>query len=509
MDKKIINTALGFLLFMSMFSMLFAQERVEDLVEKIDLKLRKDRNYLNIHFIPIYAQDDINPLLTSIPRVSKNEPFSFIKDENISYRIIFLNEGLGVDSLYLLYVDEIRVNTSAEGGFFTAIGDVTDDTTVVLKFSDLYNLQQNNPEYYYALQKIVSEFIRLNEDSPPQTLLRINTEGDIKTSLGVTSRDNADFINYAKTYEIHWFKDESATSSRRGRTSGTTSFKLDASASDISFSHEAMNAILEDGGASVEVDFKQPVVNVLPHQGMTLRAGLKMLFMLAGDKRGINNSTFLNAKFGARINLGTRDLYDAQPYIFGDPPRLNFGTGIFGQFNFSKMGNFPYMNFYFATGDRDVTDPAVFVFKGLRKYAYHTFNEAEISMSFYWNTSDALTSRFRMDVGGGYYDVVESEYNNKTGSLLSTKQVFAKFQPMLAIHYTWAPRSNPVMGARLKFFDSTFNFLSWLTVFQIAPDHLFRLEAIYISAPFFRDSYSWETEGGAMVQIRYRYGLNN
>ena len=155
----------------------------------------------------------------------------------MSYRLIFLNEGLGIDSLYLLYVDEIRVNTSAEGGFFSAIGDISDDTTVVLKFSDLHNLKLNNPEYYYSMQKMVMEHLRLNPEDPPQSLLRINTEGDIKTSLGLTSRDNTDFINYAKTYEIHWFKDEAAGSSRRGRGAGSsTAFKIDASISKISFS---------------------------------------------------------------------------------------------------------------------------------------------------------------------------------------------------------------------------------------------------------------------------------
>lgn len=507
MHRRLLLLLVGLLVFSTN---MYSQQNDNELIDKIDLKLKNDKDYLNIHYVPMYPTDGFDSVLTSIPRVSKDTPFDFQVSENVTYRIVFLKEGLGIDSLYLLYVDEVRVNTGAESGFFGAIGDISDDTTVVLQFSDIHNLRENEPEYYFALRSYVDDYMRLNDQNPAESLLRINTEDDIKTSLGVSSRDNTDYINYAKTYEIHWFKNESGTPTRRGTRSASSSsdFKLDLSFSDISFSHESMNAFLEDGGASVEVDFGQPVVNVLPHQSMTVSAGLKMLFMLSGDSRGFKESTFLNAKFGARVNLKSTELYDAQPYIFGDDPLLNFGTGIFGEFNFSKIGNFPYLNFYFATGDDDVTDPTVFVRRGGIDYAYFTFNHAEASMSFYWNTSDALTSRFRMDIGGGYYDVIEGQYNN-SGKLVAREKVYGKFQPMVALHYTWAPKSNPVMGAKVKFFDSVFNLNAWLTIFQISQNHLFRVEAIYITEPYFRDSKPWETEGGAMVQLRYRYGLTN
>ncbi len=500
-------TRIKIIIFLVLCQTLAAQTVIDEMLDKIDVKLENDKRYLNIHYMPIYPEDDdLDPMLKTIPRVSKNEPFEFKYNSNIQYRLVFLMEGLGIDDVTLLYLDEI---STSGGGKSILVSKITVDTTIVLKYKDMYNLKKNHSEYYKKFEAMVDYYLKEN-DNKAEALLKINTEANITTSLGITSRDNTDLINYSKTYDLHWFKDEDKlkTLGRRAASAGNTSFKLDVSFTSLSFTHEAMNAILEDGGASIELDTKEKVLGLLPHQNLSISGGLKMLFMLASQKKQ-SESTFLSAEIGARVRAGSVGLYNDLPFIFSDPPMLNIGNGIYGDFNFSKIGSLPFFNIYFSTGQRDFKSASVVTSENGFSKAYFSFNQAEVSFSFYWNTSDKLTSRFRMDVGMGFYDIESATYNRNL-SVISSKHEMATFQPVISMNYTWAPKNKPVLGSTIKFFDGVAKFNAWLTIFKYDYNHVFRVEADYVSSPMFRHRHAWEVkEGGAMIQLRYRYGLTN
>jgi hypothetical protein len=59
----------------------------------------------------------------------------------------------------------------------------------------------------------------------------------------------------------------------------------------------------------------------------------------------------------------------------------------------------------------------------------------------------------------------------------------------------------------VRFFDSQLKLNGWLKVLELEGGHVFRVGLTYVSQPFARRMHEWETTGGALVQIRYRYGL--
>ncbi|MCF8435405.1 MAG: hypothetical protein K9G57_01050 [Ignavibacteriales bacterium] len=489
-------------------------QKLDEYLSKIDLKLRKDKDYLNLHALTFQPEPEkTSESLKSVPRVTKEEPFTMLFDENVSYRVVFLKEGIGIDSVYVLYLDQITRAAAATEGLFGALSAPSDDTLRVLTFTDMYKLKMNDAPQYAALKQYIDKYLRENEETPPESLLRINPDEEIHMSLGISSRDNADYFNHVKVYDLTWFSDQTekqGRGSRRGAAdaaAGKTTFKIDASASKIMFSHEAMNAILEDGGASVELNFEEPVLHLLPWESNTVAAAIRMLFLLS-PKDKVTESTFLNARFGARFPIGTTAVYDNQPWILGDTPVMNFKPSFLAEFNFTRLMGLPFINLYFSASQGGQKSPDIIVTRNNQKVAYFSHAQAMMSYSFYWNTSDKMTSRFRMDVGGGYYSVTKGTYSN-SGSLTSSKEVHAKFQPMVALNFTWVPKDNPILGGTLRVFDGRARINTWLAIFKIAPFHTFRLEAIYQAGAMFRKAYEWETDGGAMVQLRYRYGLNN
>ncbi len=479
-------------------------QTLEDYYEKIGIKLENDKEYLNLHYINLIPGENIPESLT-LERISKDEPIEFLSDENISYRLIFLKDGIGLDSMYLLYIDEIRVAVTGEESFFGAVNAPSDDTTIVFKFKDMYNLKLNKPRLYNDFYRTIEKFLRTS-DEPPGNLLRINPDDDIKTSLGVSSRDNTDYYNYVRTHGTHWYPAEEEQGGRRGRGGGAekTPYRIDASFSHLSFSHEKMDVFL--GGTSLELSLDNPVLNILPWQQTAIQAGFRVLFALS-DGRDLNKASFLDTKIMARLQFDNSSIYQDLPFAFKSDSKINVGTGLIANFSFTRLGTLPFFNLYVAVGESAYTSPPVTVIENGENIAYHSFTQAEATMSFYWNTSDKLTSRFRLDAGIGYYDIYRATYNAR-GGFRSAKSYQTLMSPVVTLYYTWAPRNNPVLGSKIRVFDSRAKLLAWLKVLQFG-NHSFRFETHYVSAPFARKAHQWEDDGGALFQIRYRYGLNN
>ena len=125
--------------------------------------------------------------------------------DNIQYRIVFLKEGIGVEKPQLLYLDEINFGENAGEGFFSAVNNSEVDTNRVLGFKDVYNLELNHKEIYDGLFAVVENYLSDNDEESVPSLLGIHPETEIKTGLGVSSRDNSDYLAFARLNESHWY----------------------------------------------------------------------------------------------------------------------------------------------------------------------------------------------------------------------------------------------------------------------------------------------------------------
>jgi len=475
------------------------------MLKKVDVKLRDDAQYLNIHYVEYNPSENPDPEFKSIPRPEGRKPFTFEEREGVYYNIVFLKDGIGVDSVYLLYLMRVEQAGAAGGGLFTE-GEATDDSSRPLKFNDMWFLKtQHRALYDKFLDIIHKKTIEIEDnDGEVATLLAINPDNQIKTSLGMSSRDNTDYLNYQRINSPHWFMSaKKKTGGGRGRGGGgaASPFRIDASFSRIGFSHEVMN--FKAGVAGIELTTESPLLNLLPFQAGTFAGGFRVLFALANDP-DINKSTFLDAKFLARIKLG--DMISSIPMAMTDSSALNVGTGIMGNISITRPFGLPFYNLYFAFGNPDYTDPTYIIERNNQRYAYWSFNQAELSVSFFWNESDLMVGRFKLDVGAGYYSVIQAFYNNnnvKTG----TKSALSTFYPVIGLSYNFVPRNNPLLGGSIKIFDSQVKFKSWFKVAEFGDNQTIRVEAQYQSAGLARKARDWETDGGLFFNIRYRYGL--
>lgn len=484
---------------------LHAQE-AEDYIKKIDLKLRKDKTYLNVFYITAASDEKLSAVLSNVPRTDGREAFNAKAGANVEYMITFLKEGFATDSLLLLYVNEIAGDTSSSSGFFGSAGENGADTSMVINFRDMYALKTTGSGVYAGLYAYAANFLRQNENAEIPTLLRIQPDAQIKTSLGLSARDNEDYLNYARINSVHYYPDDkTAAPSARGRRQLEESapMKIDASFSTISFSHEKMNFTLE--GASLELSAAERVLNVLPWQNMALTAGFRTLFNMNGAKNP-SGASYLDATFGARFRMNTGSIASNGTFIISDRPLLNFTEALIGDFHFTRPLTLPFINLYFALGRKSFDNPFLTVEKDGLKTAYYSTSQAEGSMSFYWNTSDKKTNRFRMDIGLGYYDSWKASYDS-AGSYRSSRLERQLVNPVLAIQYNFVPDKNPLLGAGLRYFDSRPTLTFWLKILELSPKNTMRFETIYLGNPVARSRYDWESDGGIMFQLRYRYGI--
>ncbi len=485
-------------------------QSLDEVIDKVDLKLRRDKRYLNLNYVEYPAGGQIAEEFLSIPRTDEKEPFQLQAKDNIVYNIVFVREGIQVDSPMVLYVSQITDLAAGGEGFFGATSGPSKDTQIVINFADMYSLRQNQPQVYYKFYKIIDKYLKDNPDSDPPSLLKITPDNEIKTSLGISSRDNTDYLNYMRANSYHWYPRPKIEKKGGGRKKVepvvASTFKIDATASMMSFSHEVMNFSL--GGAAVELGFEDKVLNVLPYQGQMMTVGFRTLVTLSEKKEDIDQAVVIDARLLGRIGFDVWSIAKNIPFLAIAAPKLNTGIGAGVDINVTRPFGMPFMNFYLMAGSPDYSSPAIkTAIAGGKNEAYFTWNAAEASMSFYWNTSDNFVARFRMDVGAGYYDVYRAEYIGKNSKPSTKKEVQANFYPMVQFHFNFAPDDKELFGTKIKIFDGQAKMTSWLKLLELEGGHLFRFEAQYLATPFIRSKRAWDNEGGATVQLRYRYGF--
>lgn len=482
-------------------------QEITDYISKIELKLSKDKNYLNLNYINFQPNKNTDPELQVIPRAENRKALNLQYSENIYYRLIFLKEGFKIDSTLLLYMEEIKLNNDNSNKLFGAVNQDGNDTTKVLDFKDIYYLKNYHRNHYNKLFKLVENYLEQNDEVPPPSLLAINPDKALKTDYGISSRDNTDFLNYEYVNGKHWYpvQQENNKSIRRRKKieNEKPKIRLDVSFSGISFSHEAINP---KGTTSLEVTTSEELLNLLPWQSSTISAGLRTLLNFSDKDESINTADLIDIKLLARIKMNSAKLFVNQPFTSAEAPKLNFTNGIIGDINLTRPFSLPFTNLYFSVGKRSFDDPAMVLKENGINTAYFSFSQFSAAMSFYWNSSEKLTNRFRIDLGAGFYDIWKAQYDQNM-TLINGEQVQHKFFPVVSLYYNFVPDNNPLFGGKLKFFDSQVNLSGWMKIVEFSKTSSLRLEGQYIFSPFARILRPWETEKEYMFQLRYRYGL--
>ena len=506
-----LNKLLGFIVLYGLLIPILGQN-LDELLDQVDLKLRKDKKYLNINYIT-FPNNKITSAMTDVPRTNMREAASFVAKDNYTYNIIFLKDAVGLDSIQLLYVDQIVDRSSGGEKLFGETGGPQIDTTKLFTYKDLWYIQKVRPELYSALYNEVRRFMLDNPDQQPPTLLRINPDTDIKTSLGIAARDNMDFLSFMRSNNLHYYPKAKVIEKKGLRKSGPSSdsaavdYRIDAGFTGLSFSHPAMDFSL--GGASLELGVDERMLNILPYQG-GVNGGFRTLISIADKNSDINKAFIIDATILVRAAVDLSKLPNSLPFMGASKPKLQFGNSGGIDLHLTRIFGLPFINFYAMAGAVPTlkNSPLRQQLNG-KTMSYYNTASAEGTMSFYWNTSESNMSRFRLDVGAGYYDVSSAEYSSASASQpFSKKAVYSGISPVLSLHFNFAPdgKDNIYYG-NIRFFDSQLKVNGWLKVLELEGGHVFRVALTYVTAPFARRQHEWETTGGALVQVRYRYGL--
>lgn len=499
----------GFFIFLVFaFTNIIAQTNLKNTYSKIERKLAEDKNYLDTYSIMFQASSVKLNDLQSIPRTNDKPPFNFNPAETYSYEIIFMKENSEFDSSTVLQVRETIDKSASTGDFFgTSSSESSKETNVVLTFQDIEELYFSHPETYAALFKLGEFLIQNNE---PVKLLGIKVDEQVNKSKGISSKNNQDFLNFQRVNSNHHYPRviiDTQKKSRRGRGQTpepeVSDYKIDASFGNVSFFYKELD--LGYSTISAEIDMGARVLNVHPWQAMSLTAGIRSLVTISGASQNLLEDFIIDARLMGRTKLNTSNLLRSLPFVFVTSPKLNVGSGLVLDISASRAYGIPFINFYLATGATKAFNPSVkFVDRKGDMVAYYTPQQWESSMSFYWNTNEDLTLRFRMDIGAANYNVQKINYTN--GGTIN--QVFNKIQPFATLYLNFAPKNNDFFGASFRIFDNQLTVKFWLKLIEFSSLHSFRFETSYISAPFLRAVKEWEAEEGASYfSIRYRYGF--
>ncbi|MCA0389913.1 MAG: hypothetical protein LCH52_15605 [Bacteroidetes bacterium] len=496
---------------------LMAQE-ADDYIRNIDLKLRKDKKYLNLNFVDLAGTEKLLQSMNPVQRVDGKDPFIFKANDNYTYRVVFLTNAIGMDSTVLLYISEIIAAGAGDSANIFGANQAGGPTeSMVIAFKDVNSMLGSEYGKYSKLVEYIDRMQKVDPEYKYGTLLGILPDDAINTSLGITSRDNTDFLNFMRANSLHWYPkvaQKSSTKKGRGQSgsgaevSTSSDFRIDAGFSSLSFSHKAMDFSI--GAAGIEITMEEPVLHALPFGNNTLGFGFRTLFNLSKDTKNPNAGMVLDARFLGRIRTKTNEIVNNLPFALNATSNFHVGTSAAIDLHVTRPFGLPFMNAYVAIGGRGYSNPYV-TFKDKlvanQKYAYFSFTQAEGSFSFYWNTSDKLSSRFRIDVGLGYFDMLKAYYPGGRTTATKTEVVDNLISPVVTLHYTFAPEQNDIFGVKLRVFDSVVKAEGWLKLLELDGGHVFRFAGTVFSNPIGRTIREWENEGSVFFQIRYRYGF--
>ncbi len=503
--KKIFLVFLG-VAFLFPIALSYGQS-VGEMYKLVEKKLEKDKKYLNIYSIPIEIKKKDIAALKNIPKLSlKQKSFSFKIADGINYFMEFLGETLDTDSLTILRVYE-EVDRSAQGtggGLFDQISSGSNyDTTLVLNFGDIQELYFNHRKIYNKLYGLLETAL---EEQAPNSLLGIPVDEKLMKSKGISGKNNQDFLNYQWVNSSEFFPHpalvkKTARRGRRKKSAVNYPYHGEADFSHITF-YDSKHLNFGFSSIGAEWNSETKVLNLLPWQSMTMSLGIRTFISFSEVVQNLYDDFLVNARILTRFRLNTSSFASKLPFVYVDPPKLNVLSALVFDVSTTRIYGLPFMNFYFAGGFKNFSHPYVSFGKSDSSHAFFNTNSWEYSMSFYWNKSERLNMRFRIDVGMGAFDVYKVVYHKG----ISDYPVHYKISPVINFYFTFVPQKKELFGMKLRYFDSMVRGKFWIKIFELNKLNTFRFQVEYISKPMFRNLREWENTGAA-VQLVYRLGF--
>jgi hypothetical protein len=474
---------------------------------KVERKLSADKKYLNVYAVGFQPKSEDVTTLSNIPRAESGGKFTFRIKDNVTYQFIILKENYELDSTVILAVKEIEDKAASGETFFGETTGASIDTAVVLSFGDIQDLYFSGSTYYAELYSVMMERLKIED---PASMLGITGTEKMNKSRGITSSDNIDFLNFQRVNSIHHYpkipSDKKASARRRGGDASVneSDYQFDVDFSHVSFFHKSMD--FGFSSVSAEINTEAKGLNVVPYKPMALTLGLRMFMNIASLTPDLKKDFILDAKVLGRFRTNLYNTVDKMPFLSGEKPLLNVGSGLILDVTGSRVYGLPVFNLYYAGGKRNVSNPYSSIGPADSSTAYFSFNQWEASFSFYWNASEERFLRMRMDIGVGCYDVVKAVYHNNTAA---KELVYNKIKPSITFYINFAPQNMDFMGSSFRLYDNALTASIWMKIVEFTPTSSLRFEASYITAPILRSQYPWEADGGnSIIQFRYRYGLN-
>jgi len=482
----------------------YCQTDLKEIYSKVEKKLQQDSTYLNLYKLPFSAKDISLTGLTNIPKYGKKDLFNFKSTEGYSYEIEILKPNSEIDSLVVLRVIQIfdKASTGQVGIFENAGEAAPPEVTDALTFSDINELYFEHHEIYLKLYELTEQLLDDNDNEGDATF-RIKIDDKVNKSRGISSVNNQDYYNFLKVNSIHRIPSlsvEKKTSSlRRAVATDVVPFQIDASFSHLTF----FNPILGQNMVSFspEINLGAKVLNVHPFQAMSISFGGRFLISVSSKVQNILDDFIIDGKIMLRVPVNFSSIASN---LFSQKPKLNLNSGIIFDISTSRAYGLPFINFYAAIGSKIMANPKIrLIDKNGNDVAYYTSSQYEGSMSFYWNSDEDLTVRFRMDIGFGNFNVMKKNYSTN-----NLAQVHNTTQPKVKFYINFSPQKKDYFGMYTGLFDNELTLGGWVGIPEIFPSQTFRVEINYITTPFFRSIRDWENEEGSFyIQLRYRYGL--
>ncbi|MBD3410146.1 MAG: hypothetical protein GF419_08075 [Ignavibacteriales bacterium] len=505
-------------------------QSVEDQIRKIDIKLRKDQKYLNLYYYNVLGSDRLFGDIDSVKLADNRGYFKFKQDDLHEYRIYFLMEGVEIEDIVILYVLEESKDTSGQGSFMDLGGGGQaqgPERTWVLRFKDVFFMKQDESAKYNIMKDYLDSIRIVNPDQNPfQSALQIEPDDEVETSLGMTYRNNKDYLDNSYTTSEHYYPFEVDEKSGGGGGRGGTgvekpAFRFDVGFSSLTFSHEMLDL---DFGATfgIEANTSAKVINVLPLKTNALNIGARALVWLEGDspypeamRDPYADALMFDAKFYYKMPMDFSSVTDAVPIVFSDNSPIEYSPSIVFDLTMTKPFGMPFINLYYSKGFVRFTDP-VFetppVYHSAAPGRMWTVDQWQATFSFFWNGSPNLNHRFRIDIGAGYHDIVQAIYSPGSNDTTETNNLELTVKPVLQLHYNFYPGdggddNQEFAGVSARFFDLRLLATAWLRLYEFGSSQI-RFMARLITPPIGRDDHNWEKpNGGAMFELRYRYGM--
>jgi hypothetical protein len=463
-------------------------------------KLVNDEGYLwNVKYTIDFPGKILKLTTNDYSILKKNRPYPLFKTDTLdikySYRIYYYELGAEIIPLAIKQIKPLP----------EFVLDVKGFQEMSSKFEGEFNALRDSIKKYESDAEVTFRYNKLNSSSKKilerndfyEEFAEVTNNHRYPHSAGTTSAAAVPLVHKSEFYlefkTPGWNLSGSHNILQTGNVFGLKSFGFEF-------------GLRKDNLLNL-MEYQNPVLNFGPFffcdfGNSPFAVDIKIL----GQKH-FNNKKLLNSKKFLGMELGW-------PVFNFDEVQINKASGVtIDAHILGSLGNLklPFINFYWSFGRKDFKNP------GFSKYltsetreSYYSLNQVELSLSIYWTADNNNYNKFRLDIGGGSYDIWRVLFDNSNNLVLSNEiNKFPKMLPLLGFEYVHSSLGDSTrFGSSVRYFDGRISCGAWLKLLKIGEFEM-RIEENYISESFRKVIKDWDHKGSSnMMQLIFRYGLN-